>query len=219
MYTSAATGAAAACVMSDVDGMPFKAAAAVADNAFLWIWTTTGVFARYQMSSLAACLAPGMLAPDATIMVPGFAPGPGSQILPGGNHFLLAGMMTGSQQARVFVADTQGMRIVGQPLEVDGMKSAILAQLAAGELLVVGVPDRMIGNIAAGQVDAFAFDALTGVLDPTPTLQLEDSQPESGARFGTSLATMPFNGENILVISADDEVFAYYKTALYDNRP
>ena len=48
---------------------------------------------------------------------------------------------------------------------------------------------------------------------------LNDAQPESGEDFGHALTTMKFNGQEILVVGAHNEIFAYYKTALYDALP
>jgi hypothetical protein len=52
-----------------------------------------------------------------------------------------------------------------------------------------------------------------------PKLTLNDAEPESAQEFGRSVTTMKFNGQEILVVGAHNEIFAYYKTALYDHLP
>ena len=75
------------------------------------------------------------------------------------------------------------------------------------------------GSVIAGRVDVHSFDAATGTLSATPELQLSDAEPESGQLFGRSVTSMQFNGTQVLVVAGKSEVFAYYKTALYDALP
>ena len=57
------------------------------------------------------------------------------------------------------------------------------------------------------------------MLNKASALSLHDAEPESGQLFGRSVTTMKFNDKQILVVAANSEVFAYYKTALYDALP
>jgi hypothetical protein len=104
-------------------------------------------------------------------------------------------------------------------MTIEGLQSSTVATFDSTMYLVVGVPDRPVNGVVAGQVDAYAFDMATGTLGDTPALRLNDAQPESGQLFGRAVTTMKFNDKQILVVAANSEVFAYYKTALYDALP
>jgi hypothetical protein len=119
----------------------------------------------------------------------------------------------------VLVVDLTTMTQVGTTLTVEGLKSTVLADLGSGTYLAIGVPDRSVGGVVAGEVELHELDTASGALDATPVALLHDADPESGQLFGRSLTTMQFNGSPILVVGANAEVFAYYRTALYDHLP
>jgi NADPH2:quinone reductase len=49
----------------------------------------------------------------------------------------------------------------------------------------------------------------------TTAMTLHDAQPERGQQFGRAVAVMPFNGEPVIAVAADNEVFVYFRSALY----
>jgi hypothetical protein len=83
--------------------------------------------------------------------------------------------------------------------------------------LALGFPDREVGGVACGQVEVHAFSA--GALSAAAADALSDAQPQRYQHFGRSLAVMKFNGTDVLAVAASNEVFAYYKTSLYDALP
>ena len=119
---------------------------------------------------------------------------------------------------QVFVVDLSNLAMTDM-VTMEGLQSSTIAVFGTTTHVVLGVPDRPVGGVVSGQVEAFALDTGTGMINRTPTLQLNDAQPESGLLFGRAVTTMKFNDKQILVIAANSEVFAYYKTALYDALP
>jgi len=61
----------------------------------------------------------------------------------------------------------------------------------------------------------YPLDLTTGI-DETPAMTLHDAQPEADQVFGRTVAITPFNGNNVIAVGADNEVFLYFRTALYD---
>jgi hypothetical protein len=149
-------------------------------------------------------------------------PGPGARVHVSGGYAILTGHPTTSRSGTVTVvalSTTMDPSLVGTPLTVEGLRTSALAVLGGETYLAVGVPDRSVDGLAAGEVDLHAFNTTSGVLDATPALSLHDAEPESGQLFGRTVTTMNFNGSPILVVGADSEIYAYYRTALYDQLP
>ena len=59
-----------------------------------------------------------------------------------------------------------------------------------------------------------------GTLSTTPALTLHDAAPEANQRFGRAVAVIPFDSATapIVVVGADDEMFTYFRTSLYEER-
>jgi hypothetical protein len=214
-YTLSGMGVPASC-MSNVAG--FKAAALASDGTNLFVWQSGGVFGAIPVAGLTACTGG---------MVPGFGPllntgnpGPaaGAKIHLVGNYAILAGHGESSQTGQVIVVDTTTMTEVGTPLTLDGLASSTVGVLGTSTYLALGIPTRNVDGIAAGQVEVYQFDTTTGTLG-SPVMTLNDAQPDSGQEFGRNVTTMKFNNQQILVVGAKSEVFAYYKTSLYDHLP
>jgi hypothetical protein len=66
-----------------------------------------------------------------------------------------------------------------------------------------------------GQVQAIEIDLTLG-LAATPAMTLFDAQPESDQAFGRGVAELAYNGKKIIAVAADNEVFLYFRTTLYD---
>ena len=48
-------------------------------------------------------------------------------------------------------------------------------------------------------------------------MTLHDAQPESDQQFGRAVAVTEINGQPAIAVGADNEVFLYFRTALYDD--
>ncbi len=218
IYTLGGMGVPPACTSSDTS---FKAAALGSDGTNLYVWTTAGVFGSIPLTALAACT--GGSLPAFTSMFPtaGLMPAVGSQM-----HVILAkyavlvGHAMSSSASQIIVVDTTTMAQVGTTImNADGIKSSTTGGYGGAVYVAVGIPQRSVDGLVSGQVELYEMAPSTGVLTTTPAIVLNDAQPESGEEFGRSLTTMKFNGQEILVVGAHNEVFAYYKTALYDALP
>lgn len=217
-YSVADTGVPAPCSASDTN---LKAAAIASDGTTLFIWSTAGVFASVPVSALSPCNGGNLPSFGQTFTSPGFMPAVGSKI-----HLVLAkyAVLVGHAQtgaSQILVVDTTNMTQVGTTITIsEGVKGSAMGGYGGAVYLAVGMPTRSVnGLMSAGQVELYEMAPSTGILSTTPALALNDAQPESGQEFGHSVATMKFNGQEILAVAAHNEIFAYYKTALYDALP
>jgi hypothetical protein len=220
IYTVPSSGMPKTCLIVDDAAMPVQAAGLGADATDLWVWSKGGVLLRYALSQLASCS--GDLPPAAGSVpfpTPNFMPAANARVHIQGTHAILAGHATTSRTGQVLVVDLTSMTQVGMTLTIEGLKSSVLADLGSGTYLAVGVPDRSLGGVVTGEVELHEFDTTSGALDAAVALKLHDADPESGQLFGRALTTMQFNGNTVLVVGANAEVFAYYRTALYDHLP
>jgi hypothetical protein len=220
IYTVPSGGMPKTCLIVDDMAMPVQSAGIGADATDLWVWSKTGVLLRYTLASLASCS--GDLPPAAgstPFTTPSFMPASNARVHIQGTFAILAGHATTSRTGEVVVVDLTTMTQVGTTLTVEGLKSTVLADLDSGTYLAIGVPDRSLGGVVAGEVELHEFTPATGALDEAVALKLHDADPESGQLFGRTLTTMQFNGNTILVVGGNAEVFAYYRTALYDHLP
>lgn len=189
---------------------PERAAALAANGSELLEWSQAGNLWTMQLGSPPAC--PASSAEVAT----GFSPGLGAQIEMVGSLAVLAAHGPQSTASMVIAVDTSATppAIVGTPMSLDGLASATVLTVGGTTYLALGFPDRTVGGVATGQVELHVVDATMGV-HPDIAETLNDAQPQTGEKFGRNLATMTFNGSDILVVGADSEVFAYYRTLLY----
>jgi hypothetical protein len=183
----------------------------------LWVWSKAGTFFSIPISSLTPCNG-GMLPAAGTGLVTGLMPATGARVHIVGSHAVLTAHPPTSRMGQVFVVDLATVNTTDM-MTIEGLQSSTIATFGTTTHVIAGVPDRPVNGVVAGQVEAFALDTATGTLSETPTLTLNDAQPDSGQLFGRAVTTMKFNDKQILVIAANSEVFAYYKTALYDALP
>jgi hypothetical protein len=222
-------GAPASCAIKDGSGAPAQVAALAFANATVYAWLKTGELVSWGVEQFSTENPVANMCADDTLSAPsvlftpaaGFAPGPGARIHLVGSYAILTGRATGAGAGSVFVVDTTTNTQVGTTVMVDGLRSSTVGTFDGVTYLAVGAPDRAVGDdqTVAGAVDLYALDETTGELGPTVAASLSDAHPESGQAFGRALTTMTFNGNEILVVAGDSEVFAYYKTALYDHLP
>ena len=104
------------------------------------------------------------------------------------------------------------------PSDCKNSGAIVLGNFGGSNYVAVGIPSRIVDAETAGQVELYRIEA-TGELISPPSLTLNDAQPEANQQFGRQVATMKFNNQQILVVGAKGEIFAYYKTALYDALP
>lgn len=208
IYTVTGTTPATNCALTDT---MFRAAALASDGTTLYIWTQAGAF--YSVPVASPCAAAGN-----TFMSTGFMPANGAKIHLVGQYAVLAGHAMSSTSGQVIVVDTTTMMQVGTTLMVDGLKSSTVGNFGGANYVAVGTPSRIVDAQTAGQAELYALDA-NGMLASSPALTLNDAQPEANQQFGRQVATMKFNNQQILVVGAKSEIFAYYKTALYDALP
>jgi hypothetical protein len=106
--------------------------------------------------------------------------------------------------------------MVGSPQTVNGIKQAALMETGGKRYVVAGFPDAVVDDTTgAGQVQVFEVDTTSGV-SGTSVMTLHDAQPEDSQAFGRSVTVTPFDGKPIIVVAADNEVFTYFRTQLYD---
>jgi hypothetical protein len=196
----------------------FGVAAMAADASTLWVWTKAGNFFGIPISSLTPCNGGMLPAPGSGFMPTGLMPAPGARVHIVGTHAILSAHPPSARMGQAIVVDLSNMGMT-DTLAIDGLQSSTVATLDGATYFVAGIPDRNVDGVEAGEVQAFAFDMAAGTLGDTAALRLADAKAESGQLFGRSVTTMKFNDQQILVVAADSEVFAYYKTALYDALP
>jgi hypothetical protein len=200
----------------------FVTSALAADAGNVWIWARTGAFFSVPAAALTGCT--GGMVPSAGAYTTPLMPAIGARIHLVGNHAILTAHAQSSKMGQVFVVDISNPATPVQTdmLTVEGLRSSTLLTVTGATTTVyvaVGVPDAAVDSVIAGRVDVHSFDAATGKLSATAQMQLTDAEPESGQLFGRSVTAMQFNGQQILVVAGKSEVFAYYKTALYDALP
>jgi hypothetical protein len=215
------TAAPAGCVAEDDAAMPLSAAALAADATHLWAWTKRGVLLRYLLADVSGCDATPITPVTGTYETTGFSPGSAARIHLVGPIAILAAHADRSRNSEIAVVNTADLSEVERRTgsAVEGLRSSELAAWGGTSYLVVGYPDRTVAGVVAGQVELYAIDPAAPALTATPALVLHDASPESGQQFGRSVTTMKFNDKPILVVAANNEVFSYYKTSLYDALP
>jgi hypothetical protein len=206
------------CSAEDENGLGVQAAAMVADATNLWVWARSGVLLRFALADVAACTGSTLTAAE-TVFTTSLMPTAGARIDLVGAYAVLAGRSATSRTGQAFVIDTAAGTAVGSTVAFEGLHTTLVAELGGVTYLAVGVPDQNVGGVVAGHVQLHELDAATGMLSATAALVLHDADPESGQQFGRSLTTMQLNGNPILVVGATGEIFAYYRTALYDHQP
>ena len=196
------------------------------------VWTSTGKLLLYPgdvfngPAPFGVSCAGGMTGPLAGSVVAdtGFLPAKGSQIVMiDGKYALLVGHKdVGDSASYLGLYDvTTGPTAaksptrIGNPVTVPDLRTATVLDTANGRFIAAGYPTATFDGVKAGKVLLFPLDVATGITE-IPAATLHDASPESDQAFGRAVAAMPFNGQNILAIAADNEIFVYFRTTLYD---
>ena len=181
------------------------------------VWSTTGKVLVYPGSVFNGCVMQAATSASATET--GAKPAKGSQILPftaGANKFaVLQGHdASGNGFLALFNFDA-APTLVGAARTENGIKNAALMELDGKRYVVAGYPDAIVdGTSGAGQVQVFEVDTTAGIGNSVMTLH--DAQPEGKQAFGRAVAVVPFGTKPLIVVAADNEVFTYFRTTLYD---
>lgn len=97
--------------------------------------------------------------------------------------------------------------------------SLAIGSIGADTYLFAGASNHDIEGVSnAGRVQATKLTGVTA--ETTPSLTLYDASPSTEQRFGRAVAVVPFADATapIVVVGADDEMFSYFRTSLYDER-
>ncbi len=192
----------------------------------LVVWTATGKLALYDGKAGwdPAVTMTGPLT-GSTAVDTGFAPGKGSQlIVVDGKFALLVGHRDMGDAASFLAvydvtAGTAGARTparIGNPITIPELRTAAVLDLGAkGRFVVAGYPTSTFDGVKAGRVLVFPLSTTSGIAE-TPAMTLNDAEPEADQAFGRAIAVMTFNGQPTIAVGADNEVFVYYRTLLYD---
>jgi hypothetical protein len=194
--------------------------AGATDNVLVWNGAD-GKLLKYSGSVFNGCPTTPPQAPLASTdmaSTPAFLPGHGSQILTiDATHVLLQGHEDVAKGTGSFlqVYDTTTLMPMGSAVTADGMRSAAILNTGGTTYAVAGYPSSAVNGKATGKVLLFKITA-TGFASDMPDETLYDAQPDSDELFGRGVAVMPFNGKQVIAVAADNEIFVYFRTAVYD---
>ena len=184
------------------------------------VWGANGKLVRFApaiFSGSAAGCATGHAPSAMAVGTTSFMPGKGSQILTFEEGTARYAVLQGHTDSSGFLGlvNVDTMTLVGTPRTENGITTAALLVLGTKRYVIAGYPDAIIdGNAGAGKVEVFEIDLASGI--GSSVMTLHDAQPEGGQSFGRAVTAMPFDGEPLIVVGADNEVFTYFRTLLYD---
>ncbi len=150
------------------------------------------------------------------ILAVGFNPSVGSQIHVFGGHFAILQGHNDTNGGFLALVDLATMTLVGAPHTEDGLKTATVFDLNGTTHIVAGYPLAVVDGVTSGQALVFPVNTSSGI-GASPVETLHDAQPDDSQSFGRAVTVIPFNGKPVIVISADNEVFAYFRTNSYDD--
>jgi hypothetical protein len=190
--------------------------AGATDDVLVWNGTD-GKLLRYDgKDAFNGCSTTSPKASTSPANTPAFLPGHGSQILTvDAGHVLLQGHADLAKGNASFlqVYDTSTLSPVGAAVTAEGLRSAALLDAGTGRFVVAGYPTASVNHdnssVPAGQV--LVYKLSTGIDSATPVAALYDAQPEADHLFGRSVAVMPYNGTRVVAVSAENEVFLYFR--------
>lgn len=181
----------------------------------LVVWSSDGKLYLYPGSTFDGCATPQ--APIAPVVDVGFSPmRNASMTIIDGHYVLLGGRHENDAKSRVVLYDLMPATpvVVGNPIDRDGQRAWTFLDRSEGRYVMVGFPLEPIDGTPAGQVLAYKLSTTTG-LDANVEAILHDAQPSGNQAFGRALQTIDFNGSSILVVGAENELFAYFQSPFY----
>ena len=119
------------------------------------------------------------------------------------------------------VYDAATLMPSGGSVSLPKLRTAAILDTGAQKYVIAGYPADIppSGSVASGVVRLFKVSAAG--IEPSPAAVLNDAQPENNQSFGRAVAAMPFNGQQIVAVAANNEIFMYFRldppggTALY----
>jgi hypothetical protein len=192
-----------------------RTGAATSDDVIAWgsAGAAAGKLYRYPGSVFNGCSASGI---SATGHDTGFVPGRGSQNLTiDASHVLLQGHHDTDETSLLQVYDAS-LNPVGGTVSLPKLKTVAILDTGVQKYVIAGYPGELVtkDNVAAGAVRLFRVS--TAGIEPQPAAVFYDAQPENGESFGRAVAAVPFNGKPIVVVAANNEIFAYFRLNLTD---
>ncbi len=92
--------------------------------------------------------------------------------------------------------------------------ATMLTKTGSEEVIVAGFKDTIVEGIPnAGEAKLYFVEGAM----ITEQGSLFDASPENDQNFGRTVATTELDGKPVILIGADDEVFAYFETSLFAN--
>lgn len=176
------------------------------------VWSTTGKVLVYPGSVFNGCAM--QTATSVSTAETTGKPTKGSQILTFTDGTSKFAVLQGGSFLALFNLDGVPT-LVGSARTENGIKNAALMEVAGKRYVAAGFPEAIVdGTSGAGQVQVFEISTTDGIGNSVMTLH--DAQPEGKQAFGRAVAVVPFGGKPLIVVAADNEVFTYFRTTLYD---
>lgn len=196
------------------------------------VWNgADGKLLKYSGDAFNGCTTAVPLLPTPTGVKTQFLPGHGSQILRiDDTHVLLQGHQDISKGNGSFlqVYDITTLMPVGLMITKEGLRSAAVLSVGATNYVLAGYPQDTVSvddtSITGGSVAVFKLGASQAITAAEPSVILQDAQAENNQQFGRAVAVMPYNGQTVIAVAAQNEVFVYFRanlkdgTSLYDDR-
>jgi hypothetical protein len=197
--------------------------AATSDDVLVWGVPMGGMgkLLMYPGSVFAGCATPQAPIAGWTPGATTFAPARGSQlVMIDSTHVLVVGHKEiGNTESYlgVFAIDPNNKTIsmVGTPVTVPDLRTAAIYDDGVSKYVVAGYPTALVDGVKSGQVSVYPLDLTSGI-SATPAAILHDAQPDEEQQFGRAVAVTPFNGKPVIAVAADNEIFMYFRTTLYD---
>lgn len=142
-----------------------------------------------------------------------FNPGIGSQVLVFGDRFALLQGHTDANEGFLGLVDLMTMTLIGAPQTDGGLKTAALHEAGGAVSVIAGYPQATVEGVDSGEARVYTIDTGSGI-DAAPIEVLRDASPEDGQSYGRAVASFAFNGERVIAVAGDNEVFAYFRTSM-----
>lgn len=212
------------CALTDGSNNPMAAAALASDGTTVWAYSRDGKIIGYALSDLMSSCGntqtPSPQGPSGGKVVTTTAPAAngGYLALVGSFAVAVAFDSPSSMTGAISVVDLTMLKQVGTSIAVPGVQSAKLATFGTMPGLALGFPGRTVGTTTnVGQVELHTFDTTSGAVAGDAAELLSIPQADANLTFGRALTALQYNGKTILVVAADNVVYAYYETTLYSD--
>lgn len=215
-----------ACMLTDATGNAIRIAAlgtwrnGTADDVI--VWGADGLLYRFATTVFDTCASPAAteVSAKATMVLPPVEDldYDGAQIVSFqiGTRQLAVLQTADSDNGYLAVVDLDNLTIISERAEPLIRTVSSVFELDGAFFVAAGYPTDTVEGVIAGTVRVFAIDETTGIAT-SPAMQLYDAEPESGQLFGRSIAIVPFNNMPTIAVGASNEVFMYFRTALYED--